>query len=110
MKEFPFIKTDHIHDRRFQYTLDIVVQDAEQLWISAAARCSSFGGMDDEDIEDVIGPRQDPDIAACLSMLMAPSAVAGCQAIDFAIMPAQAVCVVTDWAQAQPQVGYSIVE
>lgn len=87
MIESSFVNSPSMRDGRFQVSIDLMVHDPAQLWASAAARGSSFVGMGVDDIEDVIGPREDPDLFACLSMLMTPATISGCKALDFTISP-----------------------
>lgn len=112
MREFPFIQSEPVNDGRFQITFDLMVHSPAQLWASAAARGCGFTGMDMDEIEEVIGPREDPDIPACLSMLMAPLAVPGCQGIDFTAAPALvlAPCMASDWPQSALQGVRSVSE
>lgn len=64
--------------QNFRLTLQIAVRDVDQLWRMAAARALATGELDQDAVEEVIGPVDDPQIADCLAMLLVPSPVAGC--------------------------------
>lgn len=91
MQAYPFVSAESTSGpaSRFRVSVDIDILDMKALWLAAAQRGRNFAGLDDDDIEDVIGPVEDPDFAACLSMLMSPVAPAGCQAVNFTTEAAQ---------------------
>lgn len=62
----------------FMVTLTLTVEDAKALWSAAADRALAAPGMTIADVLDTIGPREDPAIAECISMLTAPAAIPGC--------------------------------
>jgi hypothetical protein len=62
----------------FVVTLTLTVEDARALWSAAADRALAAPGMTIADVLDTIGPREDPAILECISMLTAPAAIAGC--------------------------------
>lgn len=62
----------------FRLTLQIAVRDVDQLWRMAAARALAATELDQDAVEEVIGPMDDPQVADCLAMLLVPSPVAGC--------------------------------
>jgi hypothetical protein len=74
------------------YTISIAlrVDDATALWDVAAARAIAVPGFVVEDVLDTIGLREDADVRACLTMILDPSALAGCTVGRFACDPATA--------------------
>ena len=62
----------------FTVTLTLTVEDASALWSAAADRALAAPGMTIADVLDTIGPREDPAIADCISVLTAPAGLAGC--------------------------------
>ncbi|WP_213982632.1 hypothetical protein [Sphingomonas sp. dw_22] len=66
-------------------TLALTVEDARALWSAAADRALSAPGMTIADVLDTIGPREDPSIAECISMLTAPAGIAGCALEGFEV-------------------------
>lgn len=69
----------------FVVTLTLTVEDARALWSAAADRALAAPGMTITDVLDTIGPREDPSIADCISMLTAPSGIAGCTLEGFEV-------------------------
>lgn len=65
-------------DSTFMVTLTLTVEDARALWSAAADRALAAPGMTIADVLDTIGPREDPSILECISMLTAPAAIPGC--------------------------------
>jgi len=76
----------------YQVTLTLSVSDAGALWAAAANRGLTVPGATIEDLEDVIGPREDPSIEACIAMLAGPTAVAGCALENFEVEELSALC------------------
>lgn len=72
---------------RFRVSFDIVISDPQALWHAAASMAFQQAGMTIEDIEDVLGPAEDPSIADCVAMLTAPDAIPGCAPLSFAVEP-----------------------
>ena len=64
----------------------ISVTDATDLWRAAAAHALSYES-DQGDVEDVLGPMEDPSIADCLAMLIGPRNVPGCRFDSFVLIP-----------------------
>jgi hypothetical protein len=64
--------------QEFRLSVTLTVRDVEHLWRMAAARALELTGLAQSEVEDVIGPCEDPQIADCLGMLLAPRPVAGC--------------------------------
>jgi hypothetical protein len=62
----------------YNVTLSLTVEDASALWCAAAERALGAPGMTLADVLDTIGPREDPDIAECIAMLVVPTSLAGC--------------------------------
>ena len=70
----------------FRLCLSLSVVDADRLWSAAAARATTvIPGATEEDVEDMIGPREDPNLADCLALLTGPSAIPGCTLTDFRV-------------------------
>lgn len=69
----------------YRISLTVSVDDVDALWAAAAAKALGMPGMTLEDVYDVLGPREDPAIADCLSMLAAPPRMPGCTLEDFAV-------------------------
>jgi hypothetical protein len=69
----------------FMVTLTLTVEDVRALWGAAADRALAAPGMTVADVLDTIGPREDPAIAECLSMLTAPAGIAGCALDTFEV-------------------------
>ncbi|WP_267389576.1 hypothetical protein [Sphingomonas sp. GC_Shp_3] len=70
---------------RFRVSFDLVVTDAEALWHAAARIAFRQPGITIAEVEDVLGPTEDPMLAECLAMLTAPDAVPGCTPLGFAV-------------------------
>ena len=77
---------DHVSETGKAYTLTLTlnVEDARALWTAAADKALQ-AGMALSDVLDTIGPREDPAVADCLAMLIAPSAIAGCMLDDLQV-------------------------
>jgi hypothetical protein len=75
----------------FTVTLTLTVEDVRALWSAAADRALASPGMTIADVLDTIGPREDPAISECISMLTAPAGIAGCalEAFDVREEPVQ---------------------
>ena len=69
----------------FRVTLSLAVADMAALWSAAAARAMHAPGMTLEDVFDTLGPREAPDVAACISLLALPVALPGCRIDDLRI-------------------------
>lgn len=59
-------------------SLTVSVSDREALWDAAAAKALAMPGMRLSDVVDVIGPREEPEVADCIAMLTQPAALPGC--------------------------------
>lgn len=62
----------------FQIVLDVIVSDTTALWSAAAGQALGCVRMTIGDVIDTLGPREDPDVAACLAMMVDPARFAGC--------------------------------
>ncbi|MHA6721094.1 hypothetical protein ACX40Y_16805 [Sphingomonas sp. RS6] len=67
-----------ISGESYTVSLSLTVENASALWCAAAERALTAPGMTLADVLDTIGPREDPDIAECIAMLVVPTTVAGC--------------------------------
>lgn len=74
---------------RYDVTLRLSVEDIGRLWRAAVAHALTMGDYSDEDMEDMLGPIEAPNVADCLAMLVGPRALAGCRFEAFAIASAQ---------------------
>jgi hypothetical protein len=72
---------------RFRVSFDLVVTDPQALWHAAAQVAFRQPGITIAEVEDVLGPAEDPMLAECLAMLTTPDAVPGCMPLDFAVIP-----------------------
>ena len=75
----------------FKIELSLTVADASALWSAARDRALATQGAELDEIVEVIGPSEDPDLAACLAMLTAPAAIPGCSLDDYELVPLQSV-------------------
>ncbi|WP_380874008.1 hypothetical protein [Sphingomonas sp. DBB INV C78] len=75
------------------------MDDVTALWNAAARRCAETPGLTLADIEDMIGPREDPSVEDCLTMLTLPSSIAGCHMVDFGLRPLTSIDTVTSIAE-----------
>lgn len=66
---------------RVHFTL--AVTDPEALWRTAFDTGLQSPGMDVEALVDMLGPREDPAIGACIALLTAPRAMPGCSIPDY---------------------------
>jgi hypothetical protein len=66
----------------YRIELSLSVSDAAALWCAALARGMAAPGASRDDLVDVIGPAEDPDLAACLIMLAVPAEMPGCALHD----------------------------
>lgn len=72
---------------RFRVSFDVSVTDPQALWHAAAILALRQPGMTIAEVEDILGPAEDPMIADCLAMLTAPQAMSGCAPLGFAVEP-----------------------
>jgi hypothetical protein len=73
--------------REFNVKITLSVRDIGLLWRMAAAHALAISGLEQEDVEEVIGPLDDPSITECLAMLLVPGPMAGCALTDFSVEP-----------------------
>lgn len=76
--------------REYWFSLRLRVDSPTQLWQAAALRCLSQADLSQEEVEDLIGPIEDPSIADCLMLLALPERLPGCTRLDTALLPADA--------------------
>jgi hypothetical protein len=69
----------------YRVELRVSVKDARSLWAAAAAKAMSVGLSSAADIEDTLGPCEDPSIADCLAILVEPAPIPGCELEQFAV-------------------------
>lgn len=70
------IVSNALYELRCQLNID----DASALWDAAAAKAMTYPDTTPETVVEMIGPREDPEIAECLLLLLQPS-VAGCDLV-----------------------------
>ena len=70
----------------FRIELSLSVSDASALWNAALDRGLAAPAATREDLIELIGPSQDPDLAACLALLTAPAAIPGCRLEDYEVV------------------------
>jgi hypothetical protein len=73
------------NDATFEVAITMQVRDAALLWRMAAAHALATTGLDQSDVEDVIGPMDDPSLPDCIAMLLAPRNIAGCSFSAFRV-------------------------
>lgn len=76
--------------QEYWFSLKLRVDSPTQLWQAAALRCLSQADLSQEEVEDLIGPIEDPSIADCLMVLALPERLPGCTRLDTALQPAGA--------------------
>lgn len=74
-------------NREFHVKIALSVRDINLLWRMAAAHALTISGLEQEDVEEVIGPLEDPSVTECLAMLLVPTPMAGCALMDFSVEP-----------------------
>ncbi|WP_157222560.1 hypothetical protein [Novosphingobium sp. AP12] len=72
----------------YWFSLKLRVDSPAQLWQAAALRCLSQTELSQDEVEDLIGPADDPSIADCLMLLALPERLPGCTRLDTALVPA----------------------
>jgi hypothetical protein len=76
--------------QEYWFSLRLRVDSPAQLWQAAALRCLSQADLSPNEVEDLIGPADDPSIADCLMLLALPERLPGCTRLDTALVPAGA--------------------
>jgi hypothetical protein len=71
----------------YWFSLRLRVDSPAQLWQAAALRCLSQADLSADEVEDLIGPLEDPSIADCLMVLALPERLPGCTRLDTALQP-----------------------
>lgn len=88
----------------FQCTLTLSVENAALLWDSAADIFMASGDeVTLDDIVDTIGPREDPNIADCLTTVMTGIVPQGCAVNDIYLMNN---ALASDWKSAETSSGH----
>ena len=67
----------------YEVVLKVTVMDIDALWHGAARRLRE-AGLSPQDIDDTVGPQEDPAVSDCLSVLALPE-IDGCRITDFQI-------------------------
>ena len=67
----------------YRIELSLNVTDAAALWRAAFDKGLSSLAASRDDLVEMIGPIEDPDLGACLTLLTLPSAIPGCALEDF---------------------------
>ena len=75
----------HVDADLFDIGIRVRVKDVALLWRMAAAHALSMPGLEPEDVEEIIGPMEDPSLADCLGLLLTPKAIAGCSFAEFSV-------------------------
>ena len=88
--------------REFSFSLKLRVDAPAQLWQAAAMLCMSRSQLSQDEIEELIGPVEDPSIADCLMILALPEQIPGCTRLD---IPAFALA--ADWTRSEAAVRRS---
>lgn len=65
-----------------QFTLYVNVHSPDYLWDAAEARAIEEGMTDTENRRDMLGTREEPNLAGCLTMMLDPGSLAGCSIED----------------------------
>lgn len=73
--------------QEYWFSLRLRVDAPAQLWQAAALRCLSQSDLSQDEVEDLIGPIEDPSIADCLMLLALPERIPGCTRLDTALQP-----------------------
>jgi|GEM_PF-3132627 len=76
-----------IKSQRYDVMICVSVNEAQRLWRAAAAYALTYENCSDLDVEDMLGPMEDPSVSACLTMLIGPRDIPGCLFESFALVP-----------------------
>ncbi len=66
----------------FKFSLRLRVEHPALLWQAAARLCLADPSLSGDDIEELIGPREDPSISDCLMVLTLSQTLPGCARVD----------------------------
>jgi hypothetical protein len=66
----------------YEVILKFSVQDVASLWRAAAQRLHD-GGLEADDVDETIGPMDDPIVSDCLATLALPEGLDGCDLVSF---------------------------
>lgn len=69
-------------------TIGIAVEDARELWAAAARRLLRSPGISLDDVDETIGPIEDPRIGECIAVLVLPFRLPGCMVARFDVREA----------------------
>ena len=76
-------------DELLQISVTVKVVDKAELWKTAYSIITKAGLTEPEEIEDLIGSVDNPNLEACLESILAdPMRMAGCEYQDVVISPA----------------------
>ena len=62
----------------FTFTMNLRVHDAQQLHRAAYKHATEVDGLDDDETLELIGTEGEPNIEACLVMILDPGNMPGC--------------------------------
>ena len=68
--------------QEYWFSLKLRVDSPEQLWQAAALRCLSQSNLSPAEVEEIIGPIEDPSVSDCLMILALPERIPGCSRLD----------------------------
>lgn len=71
--------------QEFEFTLKVRIESLSDLWQAAARHYAARADASAEDIEDMLGPREDPSAEDCLMALALPDIMAGCTMLDVSL-------------------------
>ncbi|TCM39170.1 hypothetical protein EDF59_10650 [Novosphingobium sp. ST904] len=80
-----------VSHEEFWFSLKLRVESTSQLWQAAALRCMSQSDVSYEEVDELIGPIDDPSIADCLMILALPERIPGCTRLDVSLQSAESV-------------------
>ncbi|MEN3953291.1 hypothetical protein [Iodidimonas sp. SYSU 1G8] len=76
------------HPVAHQVLATVSLEDPDLLWISAARALDGYETLTADEIAELIGPREDPDLEACIVTLMtSPGHLPGCTSEDVITVP-----------------------
>jgi hypothetical protein len=70
-------------EQLFRVEMTVKASDLRELWIAAAMKAMRAPGTRMEDVEALIGPCEDPEIATCIAMLTYKECLEGCELESF---------------------------
>lgn len=69
----------------YQFVLKLRVDCVAGLWTAAAQHCMRVLASAEDEIIELIGPKEDPSIEDCLTILALPPLMPGCAMLDVSI-------------------------